>query len=161
MNSPLTQVHLRRITLDNYKECIALQVDESQAGLVATNVESLAEAYVNPTLVPLAIYDASVRGADPPAGTMVGFTMYEVAAGVGFILRLMIDRAHQRKGYGRAAMLEVIRRLKLHPDVEMIATSHQRGNEAAANLYRSLGFVDWDEEWLKQNDPEIFLKLRE
>ncbi len=61
--------------------------------------------------------------------------MYEVATGVGFILRLMIDRNHQRKGYGRAAMLEVIRRLKLYPDVEMIATSHQKANEAAAHAF--------------------------
>jgi len=53
---------------------------------------------------------------------MVGFTMYELSAGVGFIRRLMIDQRFQRKGYGRAAMLEVIRRLTLHPEVEMIAT---------------------------------------
>ena len=70
----------------------------------------------------------------------------------------MIDKSHQRKGYGKAAMLEVIRRLRLHPDVEMIATSHQRDNEAAANLYRGLGFTEWDEEWLK-SDTEVFLKL--
>ena len=161
MNDPLNQVHLRRITLDNYEECIGLQVEENQTRWVATNVKSLAEAYVNPTLVPLAIYGASMRGADPPPGSMVGFTMYEVATGVGFILRLMIDRNHQRKGYGRAAMLEVIRRLKLYPDVEMIATSHQRNNEAAANLYQSLGFVEWDEEWLKGHETENFLRLEE
>lgn len=29
---------------------------------------------------------------------MVGFGMYEIDCGVGLILRLMIDRAHQRKG---------------------------------------------------------------
>ncbi len=44
--------------------------------------------------------------------------MYEIVAGVGFIMRLMIDRKHQRRGYGRATMLEVIRRLKLCPDIE-------------------------------------------
>ena len=156
MNDPLDQVHLRRITLDNYEECIGLQVKEDQTGWVATNAKSLAEAYVNPTLVPLAIYDAAMRGADPPPGSMVGFAMYEVATGVGFILRLMIDRNHQRKGYGRTSMLEVIRRLKLNPDVEMVATSHQRDNEEAANLYRSLGFVEWDVEWLKDHETEIF-----
>lgn len=161
MSNPLTKVHLRRVTRDNYRECTALRVKESQAGFVATNVESLAEAYVNPTLVPLAIYEASMRGADPTPGTMVGFTMYEVAAGIGFILRLMIDRNHQGKGYGRAAMLEVIRRFRLHPDVEMVATSHQRGNEAASRLYRSLGFVDWEEEWLQEHETEVFLKLVE
>ena len=81
------------------------------------------------------------RGFEKPEVPMVGFTMYELSAGVGFIRRLMIDQRFQGKGYGRAAMLEVIRRLKLHPEVEMIATRHRRENEAAAKLYRSLGPV--------------------
>ena len=93
---------------------------------------------------------------------MVGFTMYELnPCGVGFILRLMIDKAHQRKGYGRVAMVEVIRRLKLYPEVEMIATSHKQENKAAANLYRSLGFVPWEIEWARENKSEVFLKLQE
>lgn len=101
-------VHLRSVTLDNFHECISLEVNESQKGLVASNVKSLAEAYVNPNLFPLVIYDAAVTGYEKPQLPMVGFTMYEITAGVGFILRLMIDRKYQRKGYGRAAMLKVI-----------------------------------------------------
>ena len=72
--------------------------------------------------------------------------MYELTDAVGFILRLMIGEKFQRKGYGRAAMLEVIRRLKLHPEVERIATSHVRENETAARLYEGLGFVEWEHE---------------
>nr|WP_242019937.1 hypothetical protein [Nodosilinea sp. FACHB-131] len=30
----------------------------------------------------------------------------------------MIDEKYQGQGYGRATVLEVVRRLKLHPDVE-------------------------------------------
>jgi|GEM_PF-6950688 diamine N-acetyltransferase len=56
----------------------------------------------------------------------------------------MVDEKHQGKGYGKAAMLELIRRLKLHPEVEIIATSHLKTNKTAASLYKSLGFVDWD-----------------
>ena len=84
--------------------------------------------------------------------------MYEVAAGVGFILCLMIGHVHQCKGYGRTAMEEVIRRLKLTPDVEMIATSHRQENRAAAALYRGLGFVEWDADWLDV-EGEVFLRL--
>jgi len=155
----LAKVHLRNITLDNFYECVSLEVGESQKGFVASNVKSLAEAKVNSNLFPLAIYDAKVMGYEKPQLPMVGFTMYEVTAGTGFILRLMIDRKYQRQGYGRAAMLEVIRRLKLNPDVEAIATSYQRGNKATAKLYRSLGFIDWDIEWAKEHKSEIFLKL--
>ena len=61
--------------------------------------------------------------------------MYEVVAGVGFILRLMIDRDAQGQGYGRSTVIEVMRRLRLSPEVELIATSHRRENVAAARLY--------------------------
>ncbi len=154
-------VHLRKISLNNFRECISLEVEESQKGLVASNVQSLAEAYVDSNLFPLAIYDAQVAGYEKPQLPMVGFTMYEITAGVGFILRLMLDRKYQRQGYGRAAILEVIRRLKLHPEVELIATSYQLGNETASRLYRSLGFIEWDIEWAKKHESEIFLKLSE
>lgn len=155
----MPKVHLRKVTLDNFSECISLELDKSQQGFIASNVKSLAEAYVNPNLFPLAIYDAKVAGYEKPQLPMVGFTLYEITAGIGFILRLMIDHRYQRQGYGRAAMLELIKRLKLHPDVELIATSYQRGNETAAKLYRSLGFVDWNIEWAMEHKSDIFLRL--
>jgi diamine N-acetyltransferase len=155
----LTRIHLRNVTLDNFHECIGLEVEESQKGFVASNVKSLAEAKVNPNLFPLAIYDATVLGYEQPRSPMVGFTMYEIDAGVGFIIRLMIDHKYQRKGYGRATILEVVRRLKLYPEVELIATSYQRGNEIASKLYRSLGFTDWNIEWAVNHKSDIFLKL--
>jgi diamine N-acetyltransferase len=122
----MAKVHLRKITQDNLKECLNLQVDDWQKGLVATTAQSLAEAYVNSNLFPFAVYDAFACGYEQPEVPMVGFTMYEIVAGVGFIMRLMIDCKHQRRGYGRATMLEVIRRLKLCPDVELIATSYRK-----------------------------------
>jgi diamine N-acetyltransferase len=60
----------------------------------------------------------------------------------------MVDRAHQRKGYGRAALIEVIRRLRLEPEVEMIVTSHRNDNAVVAALFRSLGFIPWELEGL-------------
>ena len=157
----MAEVHLRQVTMDNLYECIALEVDASQVDLVAPNVRSLAEAKVDPTLYPLAIYDGAVAGYEKPQLPMVGFAMYEIKAGVGFILRLMIDRRFQGQGYGRAASIEVIRRLKLHPEVELIATSHRKDNQAAARLYRSLGFVDWDIAWARDQKDEVFLKLED
>ena len=140
----MATVSLKPITQKNFHECISLQVADNQKKFVATNVQSLAEAFVNPTYHPFGIYDSAAHyQANPP---MVGFTMYELIDAVGFILRLMIDEKFQRKGYGRASMIEVIRRLKLHPEVERIATSHERENEAAARLYESLGFVNWKHE---------------
>jgi diamine N-acetyltransferase len=131
----VAKVHLRKVTRENLREGLNLQVTQLQKGLVAANTQSLAEAYVNPNLFPLAVYDAAACGYEQPEVPMIGFTMYELAAGVGFIMRLMIDEKYQGQGYGRATMLEVVRRLQLHPDVEIIATSYRKGNEIAASLY--------------------------
>ncbi len=156
----MVAVSLRPITQTNLKECISLKVTDNQKKFVASNVLSLAEAFVNPTYHPFGIYDAEAHYQANPS--MVGFTMYELTDAVGFILRLMIDEKFQRKGYGRAAMLEVIRRLKLHPEVERIATSHVRENEAAARLYEGLGFVDWEHELMgEEYSGERYLILQE
>lgn len=86
----MMKVHLRKITCDNLRECLNLQVDNSQKSLVATNAQYDAEAYVDANLFPLAVYDISACGYDQPQVPMLGFTMYEILAGVGFIMRLMI-----------------------------------------------------------------------
>ena len=96
-----------------------------------------------------------------PRVPMVGFVMYEIDCGVGLILRLMIDRAHQRKGYGRAALVEVIRRLRLEPEVEMVVTSHRHDNAVVAALFRSLGFVPWELEGIALKSGEVYLRLPE
>ncbi len=155
----MAKVHLRKVTVDNFQECVSLELNENQKKFVAPNIRSLAQAYVNPNLFPLAVYDASVLGHEKPQSPMVGFIMYEIIGGVGFILRLMIDSKYQQQGYGKAAMLEVIRRLKLYPEVELIATGHDPYNQIASKLYRNIGFVDWDIEFPENPEPQVFLKL--
>lgn len=157
----MTSVHLRPVTKDSFDECVSLNVAPNQVNLVASNMKSLAEAAVNPNYYPLAIYDAAVRGHELPNGPMVGFVMYEITAGVGFIMRMMIDERYQRRGYGRAALLEVIRRLKLYPEVELITVSYLRQNIAAARLYESAGFVPWEVEWAQNHPTDIYVKLSE
>ena len=58
----MTGIHLRPIDRTNLAACLAPRVHESQVGFVANNARSLAEAYVNPSLVPLAVYPESARG---------------------------------------------------------------------------------------------------
>ncbi len=157
----MVKVHLRKITRDNLRSCLSLQVHDSQLSLVATPAQSLAEAYVDSNLFPLAIYDVAACGYEQPEVPVIGFLMYEIVAGVGFIMRLTIDRQYQRQGYGRAAMTEIIRRLKLCLDVEIIATSYRKENEVAAGLYRSLGFREWDISFATAHPTEVYVKLEE
>ena len=71
----------------------------------------------------------------------------------------MIDEKYQRQGYGRAALLEVIRRLRLIPEVEMIGTSHRSENPVVARLFESVGFVPWDVEAEQRTPGEVYLRL--
>jgi len=56
-------------------------------------------------------------------------------------------------------MIEVLRRLHLHPEVEIIATSHRKENVAAGSLCRELGFRKWEIEWAKEIEDEVYLVL--
>jgi len=130
---PKPPIDLRHITMDNFRKCIELSVAEHQKGFVASNMYSLAEAMADGVSNPRAIY---------AGGQMVGFVMYcfDPEDGTGYIDRLMVAADHQRRGYGRAAMMEVIGRLRATPGCRRIRTSFAPANSAAEALYESLGF---------------------
>lgn len=57
-----------------------------------------------------------------------------------YLGRLMVDAQHQGKGYGKAATLEVIERMKKIEDCQEIYFSLVPENTAAEKLYASVGF---------------------
>ena len=126
-------ITLRPITPDNWELCINLKTTDEQQHFVATNLYSLAQAKVFPECIPLALYYGE---------TMVGFLMYAPTEDRGqyWIWRLMIDKDHQGKGYGRAAMREAIRFLQTRPACKEIWLDFTPGNVVAERLYLSLGF---------------------
>ncbi len=131
-------VSLCAVTADNWEDCIALRVRADQEVYVDSNLYCIAEAYIEPRWTPLTIYTG---------GTMVGLVVSGAGdAGVYVIHHLMIDREHQRQGYGAAALREVVRRLRALPDCRAIALSYWPGNPAA-RLYEALGFAHTGERW--------------
>lgn len=139
-------VTLRPITVDNWLECVELKpTDEQvQAGFVAPNAFSLAQASFEPWWHPLGIYADEVMVGFVLVGTWptTGIPAYYpgVPAGEDYILRFMIDGRYQRKGYGRAAMLSVIDRVRQRPGSHTLALSYEPNNDRAAALYASVGF---------------------
>ena len=132
-------ITLRRITDDNFGECIGLEVEENQKSFVANNTYSLAQAWLYyKNAKPFAIYDNM---------EMVGFVMIDTdyngggAKGVCDLWRLMIDKRHQGKGYGKAAMQAVIKYAKVELNSTQMRTSFVPGNTGAENLYKGLGFI--------------------
>ena len=105
---------------------VELKLHPGQEAFVADNIDSIANASVEPTFVPLAIYAGD---------ELVGFAMYgqhPPDTGTWWVIRLMIDREHQGKGYGRAAMEAVIAMMADRVGCEEIVTSFNPANAAAA-----------------------------
>lgn len=130
-------ITLRPITRENFDECVGLRISDDQAGLIASNVHSIAESAIDPSLVPRAIYAGE---------TMVGFAMYDRQPdprdGRYWIHRLMIDERYQGKGYGRAGLLAMMQAMLAQPGCDEIMIGHYPHNVVARKLYESAGFVE-------------------
>ena len=126
-------ISLREIDSNNFHQCINLKVAEGQGKFVASNLRSIAEAKIYPNALPLAIYCAD---------EMVGFVMYgfDTDDNKFYLGRLMVDAQHQGKGYGKAATLEVIERMKKIENCQEIYLSFVSENTGAEKLYASVGF---------------------
>ena len=143
-------VTLEPVNRANFKACIDLQVALDQAGFVATNLYSIAQAKIEPTFVPLAV----VAGE-----TVVGFAMYghEVDTGRWWIIRLMIGADHQGKGYGQAAMAGLIAKMVDLHGCDEIRLGCVIGNDRAKRLYERCGFLDTGE--VEDNEAIMVLSL--
>ena len=63
-----------------------------------------------------------------------------------FLWRLMIDKAHQRKGLGHAAVRLLIDHVRTRPGAKKLLVSHMSKADALGRFYGSLGFVYTGEE---------------
>jgi diamine N-acetyltransferase len=143
-------VTLRPITRDNIFAVLDLKLHPDQEAFVDDNAASIANAYVEPTFVPLGIYAGD---------ELVGFVMYgqHPDTGAWWVIRLMIDREHQGKGHGRAAMETVIELMAERVGCQEIVTSFDPANAVAAGLYASLGFRPTGE--IEDGEPLVVLRL--
>ena len=161
----MAQVSLRPITSRNFQQCTSLKVAESQKDNIPPNLNSLAYAYVYySTCHPVGIYPESAIYSGPwkedrlamtELPDMIGFAMYQIINGQGWIKRLMIDEKWQGRGYGKAGMFEshnlwetneivldtIVKRLRKHPDVEKILVFFNKENVGIEKFYASAGFV--------------------
>lgn len=124
-----------------------LQVHPHQADFLPSVLYSLAQSKFE-NLFPFGIYHAQ---------EMVGFAMYGEFSGVCWVTRLLIDKAHQGKGYGKAALMELLGLLRSLPRCREVRTSVARQNALAEYLFQSVGFE-------RVADPladEIVMRLRD
>jgi diamine N-acetyltransferase len=145
-----TAVVLREVGKDNWRQVTRLELDEAQKSFVAPNWYSIIEAsFSNGELHSRAIYDVN---------EVVGYTMFGVEPEKDrhWIVRLMIAKPHQGKGYGRAAMRLIIDELKQLYQPTEIYISFEPDNTVARTLYESMGFQDTGE----VESGELVFKLK-
>lgn len=135
---------LREIDINNWEECIDLEVTEEQKKFVATNSYSILQAKFEEEIYTLGIYNKDI---------MVGFLMYDLDPDTKRmeISRLMIDQKYQGKGYGKKSMLKLLELIKGKYGNIKFYTSIEPENIIAEKLYESIGFkktgeIMWDEE---------------
>ena len=129
----MSESTLRPLTPANWEECINLRVGDDQQNFVAPNLYSIAEARIYPECVVLAIYAGE---------TMVGFLMYALSKEDGryWLIRFMIDQHYQGRGYGKAALRQLVDEMRRLPGCERIYLSYVPENTGAEALYTSFGF---------------------
>lgn len=131
-------IELAPITQENFRRVIAMELPQSQKSFVASNVYSIAQAYLYPEARPFALMDG---------GEIVGFLMLdwdEEGRDLG-IWRLMIAPEHQNKGFGRQtlqAVLAMARETGLFDTVNLDVVPE---NTVAKALYESFGFRETGE----------------
>ncbi|WP_411844200.1 GNAT family N-acetyltransferase [Salinicoccus sp. HZC-1] len=130
------------ITEENFYIVINLETHEyqQQQKFVAPNVRSLAECYLyrnDNDVFPYAV-EANNK--------IVGFILIDIDEEKRefMVWRMMIDKNHQRRGYGRQTVEEAIRMASNSGKYDTLIADYVKGNERMGMLLRGLGFMDYN-----------------
>ncbi len=128
-------INFRAITEDNFDAIIRMKRPDDEH-FVASNAYSLAQAWLYRDagdVYPFAIYDD-----DQP----VGFMMLDedLDEKCLIIWRIMFPVENQNKGYGTAAIREIIRLAKDSGKYDFLLIDYAPDNKIAEHVYTKLGF---------------------
>ena len=128
-------INFRAITEDNFDVIIRMKRPDDEH-FVASNAYSLAQAWLYRDagdVYPFAIYDDE---------TPVGFMMLDedLDEKCVIIWRIMFPVENQNKGYGTAAIREIIRLAKESGRYDFLLIDYVPENRVAEHVYRKLGF---------------------
>lgn len=135
------KVQLKRVTRENWEEALNLKVKDMQRKFAPSVAISLAKVYIKPDgdkveYIPFAIFDNE---------RMVGFIMHayeEDTTDMYWINGFIIDERYQGRGYGRAALSEMLAWIKTRfPHCAEIRLTVFKDNHHARGLYKSFGFL--------------------
>lgn len=142
-------ITLEKVNKHNFKKIIDMKLPPDQACFVASNVVSLAQAWL--------YYEEARPFAICEGKEVVGFVMLDWDEGertVG-IWRFMIGSQYQQKGYGKKALEIIIKLVREEGKFDLIYLDYVSNNTIARELYHSLGFMENGE----VEDDEIVMTL--
>ncbi len=141
-------ISLREITKETLRHMTRLKVAPGQEHFVATNAESIAEAYFSRDIA----WFRGIYADDTP----VGFLMLEdnAAEGKYYLWRFMIDARYQRKGIGQKALDLLFEHVRTRPRAGTVTTSIVPGEGSPGPFYERMGFVYTGEE----DDGELIMR---
>ena len=131
MKEEILKVTVRPLNRFNWEMAVNLELEDYQSDFLPDNLYSIAQAKFE-DLEPMGIFAGEA---------MVGFAMYGNFGGVCWINRIMVDKHHQEKGYGKKAVKIILDKLKTRPDCDEIRTSFVKQNALAEYFFSSMGFV--------------------
>lgn len=164
-------IHLEKVSWENYYKIIKLRVSKEQKHFVATNKTSLAHAFLtfsegkpvyafaiknNKTVVGFIqlVYDNDWTGYERE-NWLKSKEYYQIKDKYYYcIWRFMIDKKYQNKGFGREALKQALDFINNQPagNAEYISICYETTNEVGKKLYASFGFEEVFTEYLEKDD---------
>lgn len=140
------KVTISPLTRFNWEETLDLELHDYQEDFLPPVLHSLAQSRFE-NLNPFGIF---------LDGKMVGYAMYGLFSGIGWVSRIMVDKHFQEHGIGKKALLLLIEHLKNHPQCREIRTSFSRQNALAEYFFGAAGFRRINQEL----EDEIVMRYR-
>ncbi|MBN2794660.1 MAG: GNAT family N-acetyltransferase [Clostridia bacterium] len=131
-------ITLKEVTEDNWLDACNIQLHDFQKSFVATPLGVIARAYVyrnHRPILRLIYSDLTLVGMFLLKDLEKEPSCYELQ-------QLLIDKRHQNKGYGIAALNQLIDSLREERKYDHIDVSVAKSDLGAIHLYHKVGFVE-------------------
>jgi diamine N-acetyltransferase len=147
-------VTLREVTADTVRAICRLEVAPEQKDLVAPNSVSIAQAHFEP-----AAWFRGIYADDEPVGFAMLYDPTRTPApedrATCYLWRFMIAAPYQRRGYGAAALAQLISHARTLDGVQSFALSYVPGACSPRDFYARFGFRESGE----MDDGEVVMRL--
>ena len=164
-------IHLEKISWENYYKVLKLRVNKKQENYVAANDTSLIQAFVQSSSG-TPVYSFAIMNGKTVVGFMQlmydnDWTGYEREDWLNseeyklyegkpyyYIWRFMVDKKYQQRGYGRESFKQTLDFIKTFPagKAEYVLLSYEPGNVVGKKLSGSFGFEEVFKEYLHDDD---------